>query len=152
VNRRFRATVDDLPHVSAPPVSGLAARRSVGVNGTRLSACRADQALGYIEVDTNLTMPAGWPDWKMGDIGNIHVEEAFAGAGSLLAGRPAVTGCACAHRLLGYAAEHEDCSAAAQARADELTHPTLANCPGLHPGPRATRCMDAANYCHITSP
>lgn len=42
------AAVDELPVPGEPPVEGLAVRRTVGVNGTRLSACLGDGVLGYV--------------------------------------------------------------------------------------------------------
>jgi hypothetical protein len=60
------ARVDELPRPSAAPVAGLEVRRSVGVNGTRLSACLGDEVIGYIEVDANLPMAVGWRIWAAG--------------------------------------------------------------------------------------
>jgi GNAT superfamily N-acetyltransferase len=67
------ARVEDLPRPAGPPVEGLSARRSVGMNGTRLSAVLGGQVIGYIEVDTlqegqRLTRHGGWAD-----IGNLCV-------------------------------------------------------------------------------
>jgi hypothetical protein len=45
------ARVEDLPRPAEPPIDGLAVRRSVGINGTRLSAALGDQVIGYIEVE-----------------------------------------------------------------------------------------------------
>ncbi len=69
----YLAQVDDLPRPGAPPVAGLAARRSVGMNGTRLSAVLGEQAVGYIEVEIfedgeRLPRHGRWAD-----IGNLHV-------------------------------------------------------------------------------
>jgi len=47
----YLVEVSELPRRSSPPVAGLAARRSVGMNGTRLSAVLGDQEIGYIEVE-----------------------------------------------------------------------------------------------------
>jgi GNAT superfamily N-acetyltransferase len=72
----FVAVVDELPRPGPAPVSGLSVRRSVGVNGTRLSAVVGDEVLGFIEVDTaladggRLSRLAGWAD-----VGNLHVSE-----------------------------------------------------------------------------
>jgi hypothetical protein len=48
------ARVDELPRPSAPPLSGLAVERSVGESGTRLTARRGEESVGFIEVETNL--------------------------------------------------------------------------------------------------
>jgi hypothetical protein len=48
------ARVDELPRPSEPPVAGLEVRRTVGINGTRLSGSLGEKLVGYIEVDTNL--------------------------------------------------------------------------------------------------
>jgi ribosomal protein S18 acetylase RimI-like enzyme len=70
------ARVDELPRPARPPVDGLQARRALGVNGTRLSACRGGEVVGYVEVETNLTdggrlaQLVGWAD-----VGNLHVAE-----------------------------------------------------------------------------
>ena len=69
----YLAQVDELPRAGVPPVAGLAARRSVGMNGTRLSAVLGEQAVGYIEVEIfedgeRLPRHGGWAD-----IGNLHV-------------------------------------------------------------------------------
>ncbi|WP_432081834.1 N-acetyltransferase family protein [Streptomyces sp. WAC 04229] len=64
------ADVVDLPTPDEAP--GMTVRRSVGINGTRLTLDRA----GYIEIDTNLhgtgrfTPHAAWAD-----IGNLHVTD-----------------------------------------------------------------------------
>jgi GNAT superfamily N-acetyltransferase len=68
--------VEALPRPSAPPVDGLAIHRTLGINGTRLSATLGDEILGFIEVETDFTMGgtlsrfAGWAD-----IGNLCVRE-----------------------------------------------------------------------------
>ena len=72
------ARVDELPRPSDPPVAGLAVRRTVGINGTRLSGSLGEKLVGYIEVDTNLAEGGrlahlgGWAD-----VGNLHVDEAY---------------------------------------------------------------------------
>jgi len=73
----YLARVSDLPHPGPPPIAGLAVRRSLGINGTRLSAVLGDEAIGYIEVDTleegeRLSRHGGWAD-----IGNLHVTEDY---------------------------------------------------------------------------
>ena len=71
----YLAQVADLPHPAKPPIAGVSARRSVGINGTRLSAVLGEEAIGYIEVETfeegeRLSRHGGWAD-----IGNIHIAE-----------------------------------------------------------------------------
>ena len=71
----YLAPVADLPRPARPPISGLAVRRTVGMNGTRLSAVLGDEVIGYIEVETfeegeRLARHGGWAD-----VGNLHVSE-----------------------------------------------------------------------------
>jgi GNAT superfamily N-acetyltransferase len=70
------ARVEDLRR-TAEPVAGLALRRSVGINGTRLSAVLGTDVIGYIEVETlaageRLPRHGGWAD-----IGNLRVTEQY---------------------------------------------------------------------------
>jgi GNAT superfamily N-acetyltransferase len=69
----YLAVVDDLPRPAGPPLAGLGVSRSVGMNGTRLSAVLAAEVIGYLEVETfadgeRLSRNGGWAD-----IGNLHV-------------------------------------------------------------------------------
>jgi GNAT superfamily N-acetyltransferase len=71
------ARVEDLPRPARPPVGGLSVRRSVGMNGTRLSAGLREQVIGYIEVDIlqegqRLTRHGGWAD-----VGNLCVAKKY---------------------------------------------------------------------------
>lgn len=71
----FLADVADLPAAANLPApdAGLSPRRSVGANGTRISAVRGADVVGYIEVDT--TLNAGSRLSTMGcwaDVGNLH--------------------------------------------------------------------------------
>ncbi|HWG61582.1 MAG TPA: GNAT family N-acetyltransferase [Streptosporangiaceae bacterium] len=73
----YLATVADLARTAQPPIAGLSLSRSVGMNGTRLSAVLGREAIGYIEVETfeegeRQPRHAGWAD-----IGNLHVAEAY---------------------------------------------------------------------------
>lgn len=73
----YLARVADLPRLAEPPLAGLAAHRSVGLNGTRLSAVLSDQVIGHIEVEIRaegerLARQAGWAD-----VGNLHVSEEY---------------------------------------------------------------------------
>jgi GNAT superfamily N-acetyltransferase len=87
----FLAAVEDLRRPAAPPLPGLAVRRSVGLNGTRLSAVLADEVIGYVEVEIfddgeRLARRGGWAD-----IGNLRVAEAYRrrGVATWLLGRAA---------------------------------------------------------------
>jgi GNAT superfamily N-acetyltransferase len=71
----YLAAVEDLPHPSGAPIAGLSVRRSVGINGTRLSAVLDEEEVGYIEVEIfeegeRLSRRGGWADE-----GNLHVIE-----------------------------------------------------------------------------
>lgn len=73
----YLARVADLPPPGEPPAAGLTVRRSVGLNGTRLSAVLDGQVVGYIEVEIfqegeRLPRHAGWAD-----VGNLHVIEPY---------------------------------------------------------------------------
>lgn len=71
------ARVGDLPRLASPPLAGLEVRRTVGLNGTRLSAVLDGESIGYIEVEIRtegerLARQAGWAD-----VGNLRVSERF---------------------------------------------------------------------------
>jgi GNAT superfamily N-acetyltransferase len=73
----YLARVADLPRLASPPLAGLAVRRTVGLNGTRLSAVLDGEVIGYIEVEIRadgerLARQASWAD-----VGNLHVSEQF---------------------------------------------------------------------------
>jgi GNAT superfamily N-acetyltransferase len=87
----YLARVDDLPRPASPPFAGLAVRRSVGINGCRLSAMLGEDEIGYIEVETfddgeRQSRSAGWAD-----VGNLRVAEPYRrrGVGSWLLGQAA---------------------------------------------------------------
>jgi GNAT superfamily N-acetyltransferase len=68
----YLAQVADLPRPESP-IAGLSVRRSVGINGTRLSAVLGKETIGYIEVEVfeegqRLSRHRGWAD-----IGNLHI-------------------------------------------------------------------------------
>lgn len=69
------ARIEALPHPKGGASDiALTAVRSLGINGTRISALHEDSVVGYIEVDTNLgaTERGGrTDDWA--DIGNLYV-------------------------------------------------------------------------------
>ncbi len=87
----YLARVQDLPPVTKPPADGMRAVRSVGINGCRLSAMRANQVIGYIEVETldegeRLARHGGWAD-----VGNLVVVPEYRrrGVGTWLLGQAA---------------------------------------------------------------
>lgn len=102
----YLAKVHDLPHPSRPPLAGLSARRSVGINGTRLSAALGTEIVGYIEVEVieqgeRLSRHGGWAD-----LGNLHVSSQHRrqGVATWLIGQAAEwLHLAQAERLLSYA-------------------------------------------------
>jgi GNAT superfamily N-acetyltransferase len=71
----FVVDCDALTRFADPPIDKLDLRRSVGINGTRLSATLEGQVVGYIEVDvlddtSRLSHRVVWSD-----IGNLYVPE-----------------------------------------------------------------------------
>jgi GNAT superfamily N-acetyltransferase len=87
----YLAQVEDLPGPAAPPVPGLAVRRSVGISGCRLSAMLGQDMIGYIEVEAlnqaeRLSRHGGWAD-----VGNLHVMPPYRrrGVGTWLLGQAA---------------------------------------------------------------
>lgn len=87
----YLAEVGDLLDPAGPPLTGLGMRRSVGINGCRLSAVLGEDVLGYIEVETldqaeRLSRQGGWAD-----VGNLHVAPRYRrrGVGSWLLGQAA---------------------------------------------------------------
>jgi len=87
----YLARVKDLPRPAEVPVAGLSACRSVGMNGTRLSAVIGGDVIGYIEVEAfeegeRLPRQGGWAD-----IGNLRVTEPYRrrGVASWLLGQAA---------------------------------------------------------------
>ncbi|MEO3923637.1 GNAT family N-acetyltransferase [Micromonosporaceae bacterium B7E4] len=86
------ADVADLLRSGPPPLPGLAPIRTVGGNGTRISAVRDEAVLGFVEVDTNLdtgtrmTRLGGWAD-----VGELWVAESHRrqGIGGWLLGQAA---------------------------------------------------------------
>jgi GNAT superfamily N-acetyltransferase len=87
----YLARVQDLPRPDGPPLNGLAVRRSVGINGCRLSAVLGGEVIGYIETEIldkgeRLSRHGGWAD-----VGNLHVVPGYRrrGVGSWLLGQAA---------------------------------------------------------------
>jgi GNAT superfamily N-acetyltransferase len=73
----YFARVDDLRRDAEVPISGLSVRRTVGMNGTRLSAVLGEDIIGYVEVEVfdegeRLSRKGGWAD-----VGNLHVSELY---------------------------------------------------------------------------
>lgn len=73
----YLARTSDLPRLPEPPVAGLEVHRTVGLNGTRLSAVLDGEVIGYIEVEIRsegerLARQAGWAD-----VGNLRVSEQY---------------------------------------------------------------------------
>ncbi|WP_202805771.1 GNAT family N-acetyltransferase [Actinopolymorpha alba] len=71
------ARVDNLPRPGEPTVPGLAARRSVGINGTRFTAHLGERQIGYIEVESLADAERVGRLDRWADIGNLHVDEAY---------------------------------------------------------------------------
>lgn len=87
----YLARVDRLARPEAP-VGGLTTRRTVGINGTRISGVLDGAEVGYIEVDTNLDAgPRVSRTGTWADVGNLWVEPAWRrrGIGRWLVGRAA---------------------------------------------------------------
>jgi hypothetical protein len=77
----YVASIADIPAAGPPPVEGLRAQRSLGINGTRLSAVRGDVVVGFVEVETlddsgRMPRNTGWAD-----IGNPRLSRPSATAG-----------------------------------------------------------------------
>jgi GNAT superfamily N-acetyltransferase len=71
------ARVSDLRRPAGAPITGLCIRRSVGMNGTRLSAVLGQDTIGFIEVETfddqeRRSRHGGWAD-----VGNLQVAETY---------------------------------------------------------------------------
>ncbi len=69
------ADLDGLPAPGDPPVDGLRLARSVGINGTRLSAVREDEVLGYVEVEILDEAERMGRQGRIADIGNLEIVE-----------------------------------------------------------------------------
>lgn len=71
----YLARVPDLPRLSAPPLAGLEARRTVGLNGTRLSAVLGGEVIGYIEVEIRADGERFGRQACWAGVGNLRVSE-----------------------------------------------------------------------------
>ena len=74
----YLVTVDELPRAADAPLAGLTVRRSLGINGTRLSALLGEDLVGFIELEIldtgeRLSRHGGWAE-----IGNLHVTESYS--------------------------------------------------------------------------
>jgi GNAT superfamily N-acetyltransferase len=102
----YLAKAADLPRPATVPIAGLVARRTAGMNGTRLSALLGADVIGYLEVETfddgeRQPRHGGWAG-----IGNLRVTEPYRrrGVASWLLGQAADwLRLADADRLLDYA-------------------------------------------------
>ena len=106
------AQVRHLPPVGPAPLDRLALARTLGTNGTRLSAVLDGERLGYVEVDTRLGAGERAPRIHgLADVGNLEVvpEQRGRGIGSWLMGHAGhwleLGG---VDRLLAYTAAGED--------------------------------------------
>jgi GNAT superfamily N-acetyltransferase len=71
----YMAGLSDIVRTPTSEIPGLTLERSVGINGTRLSARLAGETAGYIEVEL-LDAPHRSPGHVVwADIGNLHVSE-----------------------------------------------------------------------------
>jgi hypothetical protein len=107
----YVADVEALAARVRPAPAGLELRRSVGINGTRLTGVRGGEPAGYVEVDTNLEQAArlrrldGWAD-----VGNLWLAEAddrHEVAAWLLGAAADWLSLAGVHRVLDYATPDE---------------------------------------------
>ncbi|GAA0481987.1 hypothetical protein Ade02nite_57670 [Paractinoplanes deccanensis] len=111
----YLAAVDELRRPETPS-DGLAVRRTLGVNGTRIAAVCGDGEVGYIEIDTNLD--AGPRMSRVGawaDVGNLWVEPGHrrCGIGGWLVGQAAAwLGLGETTRLLDYCDADDEAYAA----------------------------------------
>ncbi len=133
----YLAAVEDLPRAAQPPLAGLTCQRSVGINGTRLSAMLGAEVIGYIEVEVfeegeRRSRYAGWAD-----VGNLHVAEPYQrrGVATWLLGQAAVwLRLAHVSPLLNYASLHDP-----EPAQDESGYRALLAATGFHELTRTRR-------------
>ncbi len=102
----YHAKVEDLRGPAEAPIAGLSLRRTVGMNGTRLSAMLGGDAIGYIEVEIFDAGERLSRNGGLADIGNLHVNELYRrrGVGAFLLRQAAEwLSAAKVDRLLAYA-------------------------------------------------
>ena len=107
----YTAKVPELAGSPEPPLEGLSVRRSVGINGTRLTACVGEQIVGYIETEIFEDASRVPRHRGLADIGNLHVVDGFRrrGVGTWLVGRAAEwLELAGAQRVLDYASPEDE--------------------------------------------
>lgn len=74
----YLADVADLPAAGAPPIDGLTVCRDVGSMSTRFVGHLDGSMIGYVEVNTDLTLGGLRTQYSgIGDIDNVHVEPAW---------------------------------------------------------------------------
>jgi GNAT superfamily N-acetyltransferase len=71
----YLAAVEQLRSPAGAPIAELSVRRTVGMNGTRLSAMLGDDAIGYIEVEISDAGERQSRNGGLADVGNLHVAE-----------------------------------------------------------------------------
>jgi GNAT superfamily N-acetyltransferase len=69
--------VEDLPRPARPPLAGLAVRRSVGINGTRLSAALGEETIGCLELEILAEGERLPRHGRWADLGNLQVAEPY---------------------------------------------------------------------------
>jgi len=77
----YLSTVANLPCPDKPPLAGLAIHRSVGINGTRLSAILDGKAAGYIELEIFDQAERLPRHGRWADIGNLHIAAEYRRCG-----------------------------------------------------------------------
>jgi len=87
----YSSAIDDLPRPGEPPLPGIVVQRSVGINGTRLSAVVDGSAVGYIEVERLEAAERVPRNGGLADIGNLEVDQGHRrrGIGRWLVGHAA---------------------------------------------------------------
>ncbi len=71
----YLADVGDLHRAGEPPLRGLRLSRSVGINGTRLSAMLGEDLVGYIEIEVLEESERMGRQGRLADVGNLHVAD-----------------------------------------------------------------------------
>jgi GNAT superfamily N-acetyltransferase len=111
----FIADIADLPRALESPVSGVELVRSVGINGTRLTAVAGADEVGFIEVERLGEAGRFERDGSWADVGNLQVGEGWRRRGIatwLVAAAGEWLRLGRVGRLLDYAwPEQEDCIA-----------------------------------------
>jgi GNAT superfamily N-acetyltransferase len=73
----YLVRVEDLPRAAEAPLAELAIRRTLGLNGTRLSAVLGEELIGYIEVEIREEGERLPRHGRWADVGNLHVAEPY---------------------------------------------------------------------------